>query len=149
VYVFENNIPRWVPEWAELTFVCSIYNWPISKKLLVYLSWCTTFYWQIFTDTCKRQPKERWRIDNLEKETTERTMKNWQSRDTDNIDDGVSHKKQELLSLREYLGSQMVYGEVRVFHLISFLCFVLCLLSNVVRVSRLSILHCSFGCLCL
>jgi hypothetical protein len=32
VYVFENNIPRCAPMWAELTFLCSIYNWPISKK---------------------------------------------------------------------------------------------------------------------
>ena len=32
MYVFENNIPRCAPVWAELTFVCSIYNWPISKK---------------------------------------------------------------------------------------------------------------------
>ena len=26
MYVFENNIPRCAPMWAELTFVCSIYN---------------------------------------------------------------------------------------------------------------------------
>jgi hypothetical protein len=58
-------------------------------------NWCTTFYWQIFTDTCKRQPKERRRIDNLEKEITERTMKNWQSRDTDNIGQKTQNETQK------------------------------------------------------
>jgi hypothetical protein len=27
-------VPRWVPEWAEPIFVCSIYNWPISKNII-------------------------------------------------------------------------------------------------------------------
>ena len=39
VYVFENNIPQCAPMWAELTFVRSIYNWPISKQILGRLYW--------------------------------------------------------------------------------------------------------------
>ena len=39
VDVFENNIPRCARMWAELKFVCSIYNWPITKKILGRLYW--------------------------------------------------------------------------------------------------------------
>ena len=39
VYILKGKEKKVVPEWAELTFVCSIYNSPISKKILGRLYW--------------------------------------------------------------------------------------------------------------
>jgi len=63
----------------------------------------------------------------------------------------VLYKRQELLRLREHMGSQPVFGGLRVAHLFQFLCFVICLVclgpvcvSIVDSVSGLSIPDYSF-----
>jgi len=55
----------------------------------------------------------------------------------------MSYKMQELLTIREYLGSSPVFGGIRVAHLFSYLCcvFVICL--------SLSCVSCTQCCQCL
>ena len=65
------------------------------------------------------------------------------------------YSRQELLNLREHLGSPTVFGSVRVVHLFSVLCSVLCFcficlrpvsyVLNVASVYGLSISDCPFG----
>jgi hypothetical protein len=68
----------------------------------------------------------------------------------------VSYQKHELLSLSKHLGSPRVFGEFRVAHLFSFLCyvyglsvFILCIVPNVTSVPVFPILGCTFGSLTL
>jgi hypothetical protein len=69
------------------------------------------------------------------------------------MEGSVSGGRQGLLTLHVHLDSTPVFGEVRVAHLLSFLCCVfyfVCLrpvscVPNVARFSGLSILDCSFG----